>query len=103
MPRVTDFCSCIYVFRCRLSLVRLCDSDFGITPVDNITIGITCAAFYFHKAHISFSSSWCFFCLSGIVLARLCLFGTAMSIKKVLFVFLFIKVMSGRLKVVLYP
>ena len=24
-----------------LSLVRLCDSDFGITPVDDITIGIT--------------------------------------------------------------
>ena len=44
MPRITDCCSCIYVFGCRLSLVRLCDSDFGITPVDDITIGITCAA-----------------------------------------------------------
>ena len=32
----------VYVFRCRLSLVRLCDSDFGITPVDDITIGISC-------------------------------------------------------------
>jgi len=31
----------VYVFGCRLSLVRLCDSDFGITPVDDITIGIT--------------------------------------------------------------
>jgi len=31
-------------------------------------------------------------------LARLCVFGTAMSIKKLFFVFLFIKVMSGRLK-----
>ena len=43
----------MYVFVCRLSLVRLCDSDFGITPVDDITIGITCAAFCFHIAHIS--------------------------------------------------
>jgi len=31
------------VFGCRLSLVRLCDSDLGITPVDDITIGITCS------------------------------------------------------------
>ena len=43
MPRITDFCICIYVFGCRLSLVRLCDSDLGITPVDDITIGITCS------------------------------------------------------------
>jgi len=34
-----------YVFGYRLSLVRVHDSDFGITPVDDITIGITCAAF----------------------------------------------------------
>ena len=97
MPRITDFCSCIYVFGCKLSLVRLCDSDFGITPVDVITIGITCAAFCFHIEHISFASSWYLFCLSVIVLARLCVFVTAMPIKKVLFVFLFIKVMSGRI------
>ena len=32
------------------------------------------------------------------VLARLCVFGTAMSIKKAFFVFVFIKVMSGRLQ-----
>ena len=31
----------------------LCDSDFGITPVDDITIGITCTVFCFHIAHIS--------------------------------------------------
>ena len=98
VQRITDFCSCIYVFRCKLSLVRLCVSDFGITPVDDITIGITCAAFCFHMAHISFASSWYLFCLSVIVLSRLCVFGTAMSIKKVFFVFLFIQVMSGRLK-----
>ena len=98
VPRITDFCSCVYVFGCKLSLVRLCDSDFGITTVDDITIGITCATFCFHMAHISFASSWYFFCLSIIVLARLCVFGRTMSIKKVFFVFLFIKVMSGRLK-----
>jgi len=98
VPRITHFCSCIYVFGCKLSLVRLCDSDFRITLVDDITIRITCAAFCFHMAHISFASSWHLFCLSVIVLVRLCVFGTAMPIKKVFFVFLFIKVMSGRLK-----
>ena len=54
-------------FGCNLSLVRLCDSEFGITPVDGITIGITCAVFCFHIAHISFASSWYLFCLSVIV------------------------------------
>jgi len=98
VPSITDFCSCIYVLGCKLSVVRLCDSDFGITPVDDITVWITCAAFCFHIAHISFASSCYLFCLSVIVLARLCVFGTAMSIKEVFFVFLFIKVMSGRLK-----
>jgi len=39
-------------------LFRLCDSDFGITPVDDITIGITYAAFCFHIAHFSFASPW---------------------------------------------
>ena len=58
MPRITDFCSCMYVFRCKLSLVRLCDSDFGITSIDNIIVGITCAAFCFHMAHILFPSSF---------------------------------------------
>jgi hypothetical protein len=98
VPRITDFCICIYVLGCKLSLVRLCDSNFGITPVDDITIGITFTAFCFHIAHISCASSWYLFCLSAIVLVRLCVFGTAMSIKKVFFVFLFIKVMSGQLE-----
>jgi len=61
MPRITNFCICMYVFGCKLSLVRICDSDFGITPVDDITMGITCAAFCSHIAHISFASSWYFF------------------------------------------
>ena len=73
---------CMYVLGCKLRLVRLCDSDFGITPVDDISTGITCAAFCFHMAHISFAGSWYLFCLSVIVLARLCVFGTAMSIKR---------------------
>jgi len=90
----------VYMYSGADCLVRLCDSDFGIAPVDDITIGITCAAFCFHIAHISFASSWYLFCLSVIVLARLCVFGTAMSIKKVFFVFLFIEVISGRLKVI---
>ena len=100
MPRITDFCSCIYVFVCRLSLVRLCDSDFGITPVDDIIIGITCATFFFHIKLISFAMSWYLFCLSVTVLARLCVLGTAMSVQKVFLVFLFVNVMSGRLKVI---
>jgi hypothetical protein len=48
----------VFVFGCKLSPFRLRDSDFGITPVDDITIGITCAAFCFHIAHISFTTSW---------------------------------------------
>ena len=89
VPRITDFCICMYVFGCRLSLFRLCDSDFGIALVDDITNGITWAVFFFHIAHISFASSWYLFCLSVTVLARLCVFGTAMSIKKVFFVFFY--------------
>jgi hypothetical protein len=98
VPRIADFCICIYVLGCKLSRFRLCDSDFGITAVHNITIGITCAVFCFHIAHTSCASSWYLFCLSVIVLVRLCVFGTAMAIKKVFFVFLFMKVMSGRLE-----
>ena len=90
MPRITDFCSCIYVLGCKLSLVRLPVSDFGITPVDDITIGITCAAFCFHMVRMSFISSWYLFCFSVIILARFCVFGTAMSIRKLFFVFLLI-------------
>jgi len=45
VPRITDFCSCV-CFGCKLSLVRLC--DFVITPADDITIGITCAAICLH-------------------------------------------------------
>jgi len=74
----------VYVCGCRLSLGRLCDSDFGITPVDDIT----CAAFCFHIAHISFANFWYLFCLSVIVLARLCVFWTAVSIKKGVICFL---------------
>jgi hypothetical protein len=86
----------MYVFGCKLNLFRLYDSDFGITPVDDIAIGITCTVFCFHVAHISFASSWYLFCLPVIVMARLCVFGTAISIKKVSF--LFMRVMSCRLE-----
>jgi hypothetical protein len=99
--RITDFCIWIYVFGCKLSLFRLCDSDFGITPVDDITIGITCTVFCFHIALISFATSRYFSFFSVIILARLCVFGTALSIKKVLFVVLFVKVMSGRFIIII--
>jgi hypothetical protein len=98
VPRITDFCVCIYVFGCKLSFFRLCDSDFGIIPVNDITIGITCTAFCFHIMLISFASSRYFSCFSFIILATLCVFGTAIFIKNVFFVVLFMKVMSGRLE-----
>jgi hypothetical protein len=41
VPRITDFYICMYVFGCRLRLFRLCDSDYGITPVVDITNEIT--------------------------------------------------------------
>ena len=44
------------LFGCKLSPFRFCGSDFGITPVHDITIGITWAAFCFHIAHILFAS-----------------------------------------------
>jgi len=94
----------MYVLGCRLSLVRLCDIDFGITPVDDITIGITCAASCFHIAHVSFASSWYLFCLSVIFfLARLCVFGTAMSIKKAFFVFLLYLILIIILIIIIIP
>jgi hypothetical protein len=98
VPRITDFYICMYVFGCKLSLFRLCDSDFGITAVDDITVGITCTILCSHITLISFASSRYLSCFSVIVLARLCMFGTAMSIRNVFFVVLFMKVMSGRLE-----
>ena len=71
----------MYVFGCRLSLFRLCDSDFGITPVDDITIGITCTAFCFqHSAYFirQFLLGAVFF---SYCLVRLCVLGAAMSTK----------------------
>ena len=65
--------------------LRLCDGDFGITTVDDSTIGINCSVFCFHIAHISFASSWYLLCFSVIVLVRLCVFGIAVSIKLLLF------------------
>ena len=77
VPRIADFCGSIYVFVCKLSLVRLCDSDFGITPVDDITIGITCAAFCFHIFHSPVLGT-CFVCRllfwrDYVYLGQLCL------------------------------
>ena len=57
VSRITDFCICMYVFVFRLILFRFCDNVFGITPIDDITNGITWAVFCFHIADISFASS----------------------------------------------
>jgi len=43
------------------------------------------------------------FCLSVFVSARLCVFGTGMSIKMIFFVFLLMNVISGRLKGIVLP
>jgi len=58
VPRITDFCVCMYVFGCKLNLFRLCGSDFGITPLDGTNVVITCTAFCYHIARISFASYW---------------------------------------------
>jgi len=68
----------VYMYWDAGCVVRLCDNDFGITQVDDITIGIICVAFCFHIAHIAVASSWYLFCLS-VILARLCVFGRAIS------------------------
>jgi len=47
----------VFIYSSTICLVRLCDSDFGITAVDDITVGINCAAFCFHIARISFAST----------------------------------------------
>jgi hypothetical protein len=67
MPRITTVCICIYVFGCRLSLFRLCDSDFGIIPVAEITIGTACTASCFHITRTSFASSWYFIIIIIII------------------------------------
>jgi hypothetical protein len=72
MRRITTFCICIHVFGCRLSLFKLCDSDFGIIPVAYIAIGTTCTASCFHIARISFASSWYFFCFLLLFWRDLC-------------------------------
>ena len=70
VPRITDFCICMYVFGCRLSLFRLCGGDFGITCVDDIVIGVTRAVFRFHIAHISFTSFWYLFIIIVIIATK---------------------------------
>jgi len=63
----------MHVLGCKLSLVRLCDSDFGISLIDDITIGITNLIRQF---------------LVLVLLVGYC-FGEIMSIKKLFFVFFF--------------
>ena len=61
VPRITDFCICVYVFGCKLSLFRSYGSEFGVTPVDDITIWITWATFCLHIARISFTSYYYYY------------------------------------------
>ena len=56
----------IYVLGCRLSLVGLCDSDFGITPVDNITIGITSILLRSNRAMYCYVSYWYVFVATDV-------------------------------------
>jgi uncharacterized protein (DUF433 family) len=93
VPRITNFCICMYVFWCKLSVCRLCDSDFGITAVDDITIGIACAVFCFHIAqfHSPVLGVWFVSYCSGQIMCvrdnyvcsgQLCVFGTAMCVRE---------------------
>jgi hypothetical protein len=84
VPRITDFCICIYVFGCKLSLFRLCDSDFGITPVDDITIRslVLCFAsteriFYSVVLGVCFIFQLLFW-QDYVYWGQLCVLGTAM-------------------------
>jgi hypothetical protein len=43
----------VYMYLDASCRFRVCDNDFGITPVGDITIGITCTVFCFHIALIS--------------------------------------------------
>ena len=43
----------MYVFGCRLSLFRLCGSDFGITSVDDITNGTSYYYYYYYYYYYS--------------------------------------------------
>ena len=93
-----EFCICLYLLGCRLSLFRLCGNDFGITLVDDIINRITCGVFCFHIAHISFASSWYLFSSSVVVLARLCVrIWDSYVYQKDVFFFLYMNVVSGRL------
>jgi len=48
----TDFCSYMYILVCRCSLICICDSDFGITPVHDITVGnYYYNYYYYYVAH----------------------------------------------------
>jgi hypothetical protein len=88
----------MYVFGCKLSLFRLCDSDFGITPVDDIAIGINCVAFCLHIAHISFASSCVFVLFVGYCFGEIICVRESYVYQKGVLCFLFMKVMSGRLE-----
>ena len=81
----------MYVFGCKLSLFRLCYSDYGITPVYDITIGITCTAFCFHIAYISLAGSRYLFCLSVIIIIIIIIIIIAIVVVVVVVVEIYIK------------
>ena len=51
MSGITDFCRYMYILVCRCSLICVCDKDFGITPVQGITIGNYYYKYYYYVAH----------------------------------------------------
>ena len=98
MPRITEFCICILVFGCKIGIFRYCGSDFGITPIDDITIGNTWVAFGFHIASISFAISWNLFFCQFLFWRNYVYSGQLCLSERCFFVFLFMEVMSGRLR-----
>jgi len=43
----------MYILVCRCSLISVCDNDFGITPVHDITIGNYYYNYYYYVVHHS--------------------------------------------------
>jgi len=88
MCQELQICAAVYIYVLgwyKLSVVRLCDSDCGITAVDDITVGIICAAFCFQITHIVFASSWYNFLFVGYCFGEImCIWESYVYLKGVL-------------------
>ena len=86
----------------QVKFFRLCGSDFGITPEDDIPIGITWAAFCFHIVQFHSPVLSIFLFVGYCFVEIMCIRDSYVYQKGVLY-FLFMKVMSGRLNSIVLP